>query len=276
MTSLTVDSLNPNTAYESRIWSVCSNGQDGTNPNFALSRTIIIDVVTAGYPAPPDCMEEDCELVDIGSGCNFLWTASAQTYFKIRKEGGGPERYFMITTEGDAVKFYPDNDNNNAITFLGVDGSFVRMFCTGYLDPVARVTAVRHSLIGAGELFRHTAAENHQDFKIFRLRPCSSQGRSENPPSWDANQSPIAPTAFVIAAPNPFTDQLEVQVNFPRKTEGVTLRMYDTQGREVSFLQAPAGLPKYSFPTAELPSGVYFLRAESAGQTQTIKVVKTL
>jgi len=267
ITSLVVDTLTPNTAYESRIWSVCANGQDGSNSNVALSRTIIIDVVIGGYPAPSECMMEECELVDTTSGCSFLWASNAQTYFKIRKATSGPERYFMITTVDNRVKLYPDENENSDINFLGVDSSFVKMYCAGYSGPIARVVATRNPFTGSGELLRHTTAENHQDFLVFRLVPCSSQGRSENQP-------PTTPVAFITATPNPFTEQLEVQVLFPVKSEQVLLRLFDRQGREVVVRQLPGGLEKHSLPTAELPPGFYFLRAESAGQTQTIKVVK--
>ena len=113
--SLTVSNLTSNTAYESWIWSVCANGQDGTDYNYSSSHSIVIDIIDTGYPPAPECLQDDCELAGIGpgSGCDFPWGSNATTYFAIRKIGGGPERYFMVTAEGTRVDIYPDDDTDS-------------------------------------------------------------------------------------------------------------------------------------------------------------------
>jgi len=274
MTSLTVDSLAPLTDYESRIWSVCSDGTDGAGYTATFLRTIILDLVILGYQEPTECLQPTCELLIMNEGCTFPWTSTTTTYFKIVKTSNGAERYFMLKTPTNSeVDIYPDNTTNSGFKFIkeGDQAIKIRYLFQGV---VARFSASRSSL--DGRLFREEPTENDPGFKIYLLGICSNQERSGRTETWEENDKlKIVPTALVVAAPNPFTDQLDVQVTFPVVSEQVVLRLFDLQGREVVSHQLPGGLEKYSLPTAELPPGVYFLRAETAGQTQTIKVVKT-
>jgi hypothetical protein len=267
--SLTVNNLTPGTDYESRIWSVCSDGTDGSTYTSTFLRTIILDLVILGYQEPSGCLQQNCELLIMNEGCDFTWATNATTYFKIVNKSNGAERYFMLKTPTNSeVVLYPDNTNNSGFVFqkVGDQAIKIRYQSVGF---IARISASRHSLVGW--LFRDEASENDSGFQIFRLGTCN-QGRPGGSESWGGNDMP---TEFVVASPNPFTDQLDVQVNFLAETEQVMLRLFDQQGRQVILQQLPGGLEKYSLPTAELPPGVYFLRVESAGQTQTIKVVKT-
>ncbi|MEQ1745000.1 MAG: T9SS type A sorting domain-containing protein [Saprospiraceae bacterium] len=267
-----VKNLTPATNYESWIWSICPNGQQGSGSTQALSSTIIIDVVVGGYPVPSGCLYEECELVNMGPGCTFDWNSAEITYFKVFHRNGGPERLFVVKTPGDVANLHPEENNNSGFSFEDVNGRYVLISRTG-VGVIARISAARH-MVAIGELYREDTLMNHQDYRIIRLGDCP-EGRSGEPISWSKVGIQLAPADLVIAAPNPFTDQLDVRINFPIASEPVTIRLFNIQGQEVSAQQEKGGLQKYSLQTTDLKPGVYFLRVESAGQTQTIKVVKT-
>jgi len=130
-------------------------------------------------------------------------------------------------------------------------------------------------MLEQGELFRVVADDNNLDYVIYHLETCN-EGRPAGSEPWqDSHKFKTAPGAFVVAAPNPFTDQLTVQINsLTDASEQVTLRLFDMQGFEVFASQTPGGPQKHMIPTANLLPGVYLLRVETAAQVQTIKVVK--
>lgn len=276
-TTLTINNLTPSTSYESRIWSVCANGQDGPTYTITFPETVILDLVVSGYQAPAGCLQEACKLEKINQVCSFSWTSTATTYFKVRrKTGGGPEHYFMLKTPGNILDVYPEINPNSPFTFEEENnaGQFILIKCMG--GPVARFSTVHLSLSQEGELFREGANENNLDFVICKLETCN-QGRPAGSVPWqDSHKLKTAAAAFVVASPNPFTDQLTVQINplVSDASEQVTLRLYDMQGFEVFASQTPGGPQIHKIPAANLLPGVYFLRVETATQVQTIKVVK--
>jgi len=77
--------------------------------------------------------------------------------------------------------------------------------------------------------------------------------------------------------PNPAQSQVTIRYALPKRHEA-TLRLYDVLGREVRTVvggkqegRRQAGRQQVTLDVSELPSGVYFLRLESAGKTQTRK-----
>ncbi|MFN0013779.1 MAG: T9SS type A sorting domain-containing protein [Saprospiraceae bacterium] len=272
---LTIDSLTPNTVYVSRIWSVCSNGQNGNGHNTTGPTTIILDIVSGGYTAPQGCLMETCLLDTLNDVCTFSWNSNVNTYFKVRPVTGVGERFFMLRADGDNLNFYPDDNLNSPYSFEKVNNQAIRIFHTKFSkDTIANVSANRDNLLWQGSLFRQILTENNFDYTIARLDVCP-EGKSGEPISWSKEAIQLSPAAYVVAAPNPFTDQLDVRINFPIPSEQVTIRLFNIQGQEVSFQQEKGGLQTYSLPTTDLQPGVYFLRVESAGQTHTTKVVKT-
>lgn len=75
--------------------------------------------------------------------------------------------------------------------------------------------------------------------------------------------------------PNPFNPATTIRFSFP-KPEHVTLRIFDSSGREVKTLVAgklPAGEHSIVFDAAGLPSGVYFYQIKTSSFSQTRKAV---
>lgn len=273
--SLTITNLTHSTEYESRIWSVCANGQDGQSYTATFWRSIILDLIVLGYEVPDSCLMERCTLVEVGTnkGCRYPWTSTAATYFKVRKKNGGPEHHFMLKTPGNVLNVYPEINLNSPFSFHEIDGEFLLIYHSDNpLRPIARISTAYLSQLQEGELFRTLpVGENHPEFEIVQLEICSEPA----PGGEERGKMEPAPAAFVVASPNPFTDQLTVQITpLTDASEQVTLRLFDMQGFEVFASQTPGGPQKHMIPTANLSPGVYFLRVETAAQIQTIKVVK--
>ncbi len=88
--------------------------------------------------------------------------------------------------------------------------------------------------------------------------------------------TPFAPGKWVIATPNPFTDELTLSVS-PNASGNIDFRLMDMAGRQVFseqyYLLKGYNSP-FAIPVPELPAGVYMLKANSGTQQQVLKVVK--
>lgn len=76
-------------------------------------------------------------------------------------------------------------------------------------------------------------------------------------------------------APNPAMDYTTVSIGLKAQTE-VNLRLYNITGKKVSNVfqgTLSKGIHRFNVPTAQLPSGLYFVSFLSARQAQTIKLI---
>jgi hypothetical protein len=85
------------------------------------------------------------------------------------------------------------------------------------------------------------------------------------------------PVQYALAQnyPNPFNPVTTIAFSIP-SSEVVTLRVYDTLGREVATLVdglMPAGQHEVRFEAGDLPSGMYVYRLETNGFNQSKKLV---
>jgi hypothetical protein len=75
--------------------------------------------------------------------------------------------------------------------------------------------------------------------------------------------------------PNPFNPSTTIAFDLPI-AGSVSLRVFNLQGREVAVLKdgfSAAGTQRVRFDGGGLASGIYFLRLEAAGLTQTRKMM---
>ncbi|MBL0062868.1 MAG: T9SS type A sorting domain-containing protein [bacterium] len=90
-----------------------------------------------------------------------------------------------------------------------------------------------------------------------------------------ANSTSFVPTDFSISAyPNPFNSTLSISLTLPAH-EQVEITLYNLLGREVEVIhrgRLDNATLSYTVPPS-LASGIYFLRAATATQTQMQKVV---
>jgi hypothetical protein len=89
----------------------------------------------------------------------------------------------------------------------------------------------------------------------------------------------LPPSSFSLSAyPNPFNATTTISFMLP-KTGSVDLKVYDVTGRKTGgLLSAPTGVVaagehRIEFDGSELPSGIYFVRMEAGGISQTKKIV---
>jgi len=89
-------------------------------------------------------------------------------------------------------------------------------------------------------------------------------------------QAAFLPSGLTLkASPNPFNPQTALAYQLTEYSH-VTLRVYDTAGREVAALVdgwRDAGSHEVTFDASALPSGIYFARLSADGMTQTQKLV---
>ncbi len=77
-----------------------------------------------------------------------------------------------------------------------------------------------------------------------------------------------------LAKPNPFGKAISVQLPETSDPEGTTMILYDLLGARRMTYHAPANETECHLNTSLLEPGVYFLRIESDGKAETIKLVK--
>ncbi len=160
-----------------------------------------------------------------------------------------------------------------AIPVLAGGGQYVTILFAGNFDPeVAQVSATHFSTALEGLLFRQDGQNNNPNFPIYRLDPCR-EPKLEDEPVFDRSvRIRLAAPEGLTAAPNPFRSELTVTTAF---SGPLTLRLFDLHGRQLLVQRVPDAREGYPLPVADLPEGVYLLRAESGTGTRTIKVVKT-
>jgi serine protease len=85
------------------------------------------------------------------------------------------------------------------------------------------------------------------------------------------------PSPPVRAFPNPFTETVTIQIDFPQKQEWVTWEVFTVQGQLVhqeQFYNVPAGILERSIGQRDWPDGLYLLRSRSPEGTFFNKILK--
>lgn len=91
----------------------------------------------------------------------------------------------------------------------------------------------------------------------------------------DESSMTLPSTVSLDVYPNPFNEMATISVNLPEAAD-LRLALFDIQGREVAVLHdgpAAGTQTQFSMDASSFASGVYFVRAESAGQIQSSKLV---
>jgi len=88
--------------------------------------------------------------------------------------------------------------------------------------------------------------------------------------------APPSLSNWVIATPNPFSDQLTLSVS-PNTAGDVSFKLTDMAGKEVFSVHYEMNKGQnapLSIPVPELPTGIYILKAVSSTQQQVLKLNK--
>ncbi|MBU1937121.1 peptidoglycan DD-metalloendopeptidase family protein [bacterium] len=90
----------------------------------------------------------------------------------------------------------------------------------------------------------------------------------------NTQQNIVVPELTCYIWPNPFNEATNITYYVPR-TGQVTLKFFDVLGRQVNAINYPvqtSGWHQMNFHAHDLPSGIYFVRIESAGQMRAVKM----
>ncbi len=157
--------------------------------------------------------------------------------------------------------------------------------CAGYLNEAQQRNFVKWPVLGVF-IWRETTG--YQDRNTYQKEIDYMESFLSSRLEWIDTQLQYTPTAVVDSRPrpvdfslaqnypNPFNPSTEILYSL--KSAGlVRLSVYDLLGREVAVLvnneKETSGLHEALFTGANLPSGIYFYKLESAGESITKKML---
>lgn len=290
-----VPNLQPNTLYEIRNTPVCADLKLSPNSVTTLGQTMILDLLVNSFSPSNDGVS--CTVKGGGEGlCDSDPTEEHIVTFRIEKtDTDVPDfRYFGVYKATDdciytTIMVRPE-DEDSPFQFFCNYNSAPSPSCNGvkvsieYNGVVVSSLSISQPSNGQKQLVGNV---NVVGFEIQRLensnghfhgagtcfddlkdaRPAPSKGRTA--------YSEQAVSLALSAAPNPFTDQLDIQIPFNHPSEDTKISLYDLQGRQVFSELHSGDQQTIHLSTVSLAPGMYFLRAESGGISETIKLVKT-
>lgn len=275
-----------------QVYSVCTDGTyDTSTPPGTSSafETIILEIVVSGIDVP-DFQNPICTLgVTSQYPCEYSWDESETPYRVTFIKNG-----FINTRNFSIRKIYKSNseirvqilsgtttdpNENNRLTFSTFEGAyFIIKFKVGPgVEYVLATITTSHSTNSPVGLLYHYY-QPAAGCIVERLVGGGSetlQGSEGNSisNSSDRDQTPAAPQ-LLLAQPNPFNDAITVQLPETFQKTGTTIHLYDLLGSFQRNFTLPADQTELTFNTTDLTPGVYFLRVETDGIAETIKVVK--
>ncbi|MCA8829884.1 T9SS type A sorting domain-containing protein [Hymenobacter pini] len=139
---------------------------------------------------------------------------------------------------------------------------------TGQWQELTRLPAAGSSTMPRTYRYLNQAAPGMQHY--YRLRQIDTDGSQQY--SAVAKVGPVSGAATFSAYPNPFTDQLRIQLPVPVAGE---LRLFDMAGRLQQRQTVTAGSAEVSLPTVNIRPGVYVLEWQpQSGPRGRVRVVK--
>lgn len=285
-TQATITGLPSGTECYSVINAICQDGSH--SPDVAQTSkftTIIIEVLVELFPTPTT--PNDCTIAASGDSCDYPGTGAI---FPFRITYGSDDRIFGMrrTFQNNQPVdqcVLPNSNTNQALTLL-----------CGDTNPTCTTTAVvvkygqaqvgSFNIHGMGtsmylEIVSSSAGFTIQDMVPARMQglrrpggPGLIQSRGDNS-TGESGQLSAGSGQLIGAAPNPFTDELNVLVATSDAAQ-INLQLYDLNGQKVLERQFEGGQEQYSLPTASLPPGFYMLHwQDPEGRIQMLKVVKS-
>lgn len=230
-----------------------------------------------GHYEEPDIAFE-AFLVRIDAQGHVLWEDSfsmlgdtSQDTTLATSAAPGPEDGFVIA--GFATRMVDEASNRDGFLarfdadgvldwkrFIGRDDRAERV------DDVAALSRGRYVVVGTQDSCNPVGC----DVMYVALLGTDTDNAEEPAP-------PAAELSLAAIYPNPFTSSTTTTISYSLSSpESVVLRVFDQLGREVAVLargRRPAGRHTTTFEAANLPSGIYFIRLEARGNTETQSVM---
>ncbi|MBC7773873.1 MAG: T9SS type A sorting domain-containing protein [Phycisphaerae bacterium] len=279
--SATVNGLDPDEAYYSRINVVCDNGYDSDNYAEVQFTTVILDLIVIGYEGignNPQCTIRK----NVNYTCNFPANGSV-TNFKFRLiDNPSQGRKFDISKQDTSTLFHTTIKNDNVgqgFVFLcdnqnpDAQGSMYQIKSHNLQILFASFTLSYAPGTSVGLL---TCTNIMDGFEIVRFEqlskalPTPEGGDRSNP----ENKANDYEGSSISVAPNPFSDSFMLTLG--ERPEGeVKIQLFNLSGQKVLEQQYEPGQEQYTLRTIGLPPGFYMLRVEADGEVQNLKVVKS-
>lgn len=286
-TAATIPGLLPGTTYVIRNTPVCEDGS--MSPNYAetVGTTTIVELITVSFSPSDGSLSCAIEKKD-----EFCYADPAATYlvtFLVKNTATLADRYFGVYVAADGctvtsivkrsidnsspLQFY--NDNGKALVITDNGDEAVRLLVQ-YDETNTKALLIerideKHTIqrYGSytGDLFQQGQCDSGDPGKAGKLQ----NGSGSLP---QVNTGLIPAREHLNVAPNPFGQYLEIALPASIQTD-TKITLYGPQGRQVLQQSFAAGSGAVRLETGLLEPGFYFLQAESAEFSETIKVVKT-
>lgn len=285
-TQATITGLPPGTECYSVINAICQDGSH--SPDVAQTSkftTIIIEVLVEAFPTPSPT--DGCIITASGEKCDYAGTGAIMPFsvtYGSDVRIFGMRRTFQNNQAVDQCVL-PSSNTNQALTLL-----------CGDTNPTCTTTTVvvkygqtqigSFNISGMGTSMSLEILSTSAGFTIEEMLPARMQGlrrpggpgliQSRGGDSTAGSGQANAESGWLTgAAPNPFTDELNVFVATSDAAQ-ITLQLYDLNGQKVLERQFDGGQEQYSLPTAGLPPGFYMLHwQDPEGRIQMLKVIKS-
>lgn len=294
-----IENLTSNKKYLIVLTPLCEGGDEGKSASLEVL-TIITELVVIGFSPATNMVEPTCLLQNTIAPCSLNLHPNYFATFRLEKSGstehypfgvyyGGPGcvavleptttnskkngDYYMLCNNIEhevPIVSEPDCPGNSFSIFSNINNTSTK---------VAEIEVSEGS--GFAVFFRVTMLA--PGFSIARMGSINGQaapfehycGNIEQRTGFNNDDSQILTTQSFSASPNPFTNQLEIRIPHATESGSTELFLYDLQGRQILAGYFPGGQQTITWSTTALTPGMYFLRAQSGGIVQTIKVVKT-
>lgn len=279
-----------NTAYVG-IQTVCTNHEVSSTQTLTDKfDTIILDLVVSGFSSNNG--HASCQLsTSVNTSCSIPWS-STQTPFNVSYYHNNTLAYsrdFSLSVIGGGglsnhVKLQMGANGNTGqnIYFLGQDDPTGSHFIYIYkrdnvnsddISQMSLIATLSVAYPGANSQvgYPYLLSWNDTNGTVSQMHEAFS-----GPADDRLNENGHATGSMqAVAAPNPFTDQLHLNLPQTKDPNGTTIHLYDLLGARKITYEVPGDLTECTINTTQLTPGVYFLHIEADGKSQTIRVVKT-
>lgn len=286
--SYTVSPLLPGRQYRFELRPVCENGDMGPNVDF-LGSTVILELLVTQF-TPSSSNSALCVInssndngSNLNNNCDFSTTST--TTFKIAMpKPPFTERKFGMTRKPNTINEfvvelqYPNGGQNNPLWFK----------LNGTMEPGPNQTGsfilVKYDNSTQVANFRVTLDDSNipfvmcdfisAEYNILKMNSSNIKGHALDD-RLNPGEIPGSTSNDIVIAPNPFNDQLDIQMPSALAENEISINLYDLQGRLVTFMKTQGGTQIPSLNTSSLLPGLYLLRVECGDRIETYKVMKT-
>ncbi|MBL7828277.1 MAG: T9SS type A sorting domain-containing protein [Saprospiraceae bacterium] len=293
--SATVSTVGNSGTIFIRIWSVCDNGEFNWLSFYQSENvdTIILDIVTSGFSNFPGSFEKAVVGFGYAQGQPINWNTEETNFIAEYVLGPGDtvSRRFSVHVDvnepglisPDVVYFHtgdnPNEEGNQGQRIVILPGekngagqliSVIIGFRTDTTTPDEN--AKRVGSLGAGHPYNSPLIPG----KLFKTTQHVSSRfiLSKAIPVPLFNSKPSVFGNQLAVRPNPFHEMISVQLPETDDPDGISLQLFDLYGKRMANYIVPAGQAEIGLSATQLPPGIYYLRVETAGKSETIKIIK--